>query len=459
MQRKLILRTVLTASALLIAIQIGQPAGNIGISHVYAEKPVISIGIGNVGIQTPIVQPTWSAQVDKWDDYYLTSNYTTTGEGKIFTLRDRKLIALNAQTGKTVWTFKDEIDIMRPTFVYREGNIYGTLSDGSLYALSATSGKKLWQSSVRIENPNAIEVFGDTLYALIDNYTFAVHVKTGKQLWVNTWSPKTTDPQQAYYASLGIMDAGDVVLRNITMYEAAQTTRQLNAIDKKTGKILWGMNNEDTPFKIEGGLAYLIKNNNQPLDEDTERSITFTVINVKTGEVKGSRIYRWNVNDGSSIDNDTRTQTYLDGNDLYIHQNETIARYDFKNYKPDGKPLQTYSKPHFDLSSYPLNKVHRGRILFGNTQYGALFSIKKVNGQYMSWTGDNPSAKTVVYGKGVYMAQTDGILHAVDFDSGKPQFRVKTGARQYENLFKEDGFLIIQTPDKLIGVKLPAALK
>ncbi|MEV5027731.1 PQQ-binding-like beta-propeller repeat protein [Paenibacillus sp. LPE1-1-1.1] len=455
MRRKLMLRTILTASALLVAIQIGQTADNIGISQVYAEKPVISFGLGNPGIQTPVVQPTWSTKVDNWEEY-ITSNYTMTGEGRIFTLRDRKLIALNAQTGKTIWTSNDAVNSM---FVYQGGNIYGTLSDGSLFALSASSGKKLWQSSVKIEKPNAIEVFGDTLYVLIDNYTFAVHVKTGKQLWVNTGSQETTEPQEAYYTSSGIKDAGDIVLRTITMHEATHTTQQLNAIDKKTGKKLWGKTNQDVPFKIEGGLAYSIKHNNQPIVEDAERSITVTVINVKTGEVKGSRVYRWNVNADSGVEYNANVPTYLDGNDFYIHQNGIIARYDFKNYKPEGKPLQTYSEPSYDHGSYPFYKVHRGRILFGNSQNGMLFSMKSVNGQYMSWTGDNPSAKTVIYGKGVYIAQTDGILHAIDFDSGKPLFRVKTGARQYDSILKEDGFLIVQTPDKLIGVKLPSALK
>lgn len=231
MQRKSMFRTIFTASALLIAIQIGQTADNIGMSHVHAENPVISFGIGNPGIQTPIVQPAWSAKVDNWEDY-LTSNFTVTDEGRIFTLRDRRLIALNAQTGKTIWTFNDDVNSMNPMFVYQGGNIYGTLSDGSLFALSASSGKKLWQSSVRIEKPNAIEVFGDTLYALIDNYTIAVHVKTGKQLWVNT------EPQATYYTGSGIMDAGDIVLRTITMHEETQTTSQLIAIDKKTGKKL-----------------------------------------------------------------------------------------------------------------------------------------------------------------------------------------------------------------------------
>ncbi|WP_162341755.1 PQQ-binding-like beta-propeller repeat protein [Paenibacillus paridis] len=451
MQRKLMLRTILLASALLISIQIGQTVDQIGISQVYAEKPVISFGIGNPGIQTPFVQPTWSDTVDNWDKYYLTANSTMTGEGKIFTLRDKKLIALNAHTGKTIWTFKDDV---YPMFIYQEGNVYGTLSDGSLYALSASNEKKLWQSSIRIENLNYIKVFGETLYALINNYTIAIDVKTGKQLWMNT------APQATYYTSLGIMDAGDVLFQTISINEETNTTQQLNAIDKKTGKKLWGMINHDFPIKIEAGLAYFVKENNQSEEvNDTERSITISVINVKTGELKGSRVYNWDVIAGSRDEYRTHIPFYLDGNDFYIHQNGSIARYDFKNYKPEGKPLQTYSEPTYDLNSYPLQKVHRGRILFGNWQNGMLFSIKTVNGQQMNWTGDNPSAKTVVYGKGVYLAQTDGILHAIDFDSGKPLFRVKTGARQYDHLHKEDGYLIIQTPGKLIGVKLPSSLK
>ncbi|MGO4547221.1 PQQ-binding-like beta-propeller repeat protein [Paenibacillus sp. 2TAB23] len=454
MRTKSLLRTTLAASALLIAFQIGLTPDNIGISQVYAEKPVISFNTGNPGIQTPFVQPSWSVKVDNWYSFYTSSDLITTAEGKVFTFRDQKLIALNAQTGKTIWTFNDHVYSL---FVYHEGVIYGNLIGGDLFALSASSGKKLWQSSVKIERPNAIEAFGDTLYALIDNYTFAVHVKTGKQLWVNSGSQDTTEPKEAYYTSSGMMDAGDILLRAITLNEPTQTTRQLHAIDKKTGKTLWNMNNQDAPFKIEGGLAYSIIYNNQPIVDDAERSITVNVINVKTGQIKGSRDYRWNVTTDSYNEYGGNAPHYLNGNDFYIHQNGIIARYDFKNYKPGGKPLQTYGEPSYNQGS-PLYKVHRGRILF-RTRQDSLFSIKTVNGQDMSWTGDNPSALTAIYGKGVYLAQTDGILHAIDFDSGKPQFRVKTGARQYDQILKEDGFLIIQTPGKLIGVKLPSAFK
>jgi len=393
------LRTLLTASALLITTHIGQASSNMGMNKVYAETPVISFGLGNPGIQTPFVQPSWSVTVDNWDNY-LTSNSTISGEGRVFTLKDKRLIAINAQTGKIIWTFKDDV---QPMFVYQGGNILGALSDGSLYALSASSGKKLWQSSVKIENPNAIKLFGDTVYVTMNNYTVAVHLKTGKKLW----------------------------------------------------RII----NQEVPLKIEGGLAYSIKYNNQSIDESPERSITISVINVKSGEIKGNRVYRWSVSEGAGDENETRISTYFNGNDFYIHHNRMIEKYDFKNYKPDEKPLKSYSEPTYERELYPLNNVYRGRILFGKSQNGLLTSIKTVNGQDLTWIGDNPSAKTVIYGKGVYLAQTDGIMHALDFDTAKPLFRVKTGARQYDQILKEDGFLIIQTPDKLIGVKLPAALK
>jgi len=448
MIRKLIFRSLLAASILLTTIQIGQTSDHIGMNKVYAETPVISFGIGNPGIQSPIVQQAWSVKVDNWDDY-LTTNSTVAGEGKVFTLRDRKLIALNAQTGKILWTFEDDV---QPTFVYHGGNIFGVLNNGRLYALSASNGKKLWTSSVQIEKPNAIEVFGDTVYYLLSNYIVAVHLKTGKQLWVNS------EPL-AEYGYSGLQDAGEVVLRVFTINGESNTYNQLNAIDKKTGKKLWGIIDQNVPIKIEGGLAYSIKYNSQPIDESPERSITISVINVKTGEIKGSRVYRWSITEGSGDKYDTHISTYFDGNNFYIHHNGIIEIYDFKNYKPESKPLKTYSESTYDRDFYPLNKVHRGRILFGKSQNGLLTSMKTVNGQDLSWTGDNPSALTVVYGKGVYLAQTDGIMHALDFDTSKPLFRVKTGARKYEQILKEDGFLIIQTPDRLVGVKLPAALK
>lgn len=243
------------------------------------------------------------------------------------------------------------------------------------------------------------------------------------------------------------------------MVQGALTSIQLNAIDKKTGKKLWGVFRQGTPIKIEGGLVYSIKDNYMPIVEVPERSITVTVINLMTGEIKGSRVYRWSVQEGIGVEYQTGGPAYLDGNDFYIHQNGIVAKFDFENYKPNGKPLQTYNDLASDPDYYPLAKVHRGRILYANFQNGSPAGIKTANGQSINWAGDNLTSQTDIYGKGVYLAQTDGILHAIDFDSGKPLFRVRTGARYYGQTLKEAGSLIIQTNGKLTGVRLPAALK
>jgi outer membrane protein assembly factor BamB len=446
MQNKLMSRTVLAASVLLIALQTGLTANNSGMSQVHAEKPVVSFGGGQPEIQSPYVQPAWSAKIDAWE-VYSNSNFTVTGEGKVFSLSGKRLIALNAQTGKSVWTYGANL---LPIIVYQEGTIFGAANDGSIYALSASNGKRKWLSSVKLPSPDAIEIVGDTLYVLKGKDMYAINPKTGKQLWKNT-------ELQSDNGHAGLIDAGDVVFRTFTV-QGALTSVQLNAIDKKTGKKLWGMFRQGAPLKIEGGLVYSVKDNYSPIVEGTERSVTVSVINLKTGELKGSRVYRWSVQEGPGVEYQTGGPCYLDGNDFYVHQNGIIARYDFTNYKPDGKPMRTYYEPS-NSYGYPAQKVHRGRILFAGSGTGALAGIKTANGQHVSWAGDNPSSMTDIYGKGVYLAQTDGIMHAIDFDSGKPLFRVKTGARHYGPTLKEGGSLIIQTNGKLTGVLLPAALK
>lgn len=446
---KRISRTAIAATALLVASQISLGADSSGIRHAFAEQPVVSFGGGSDAVQSPLVQPAWSIKIKPWDqNQSYPTNLTITGEGKVFVFSGQSLIAIQAQSGKKLWTYGTNL---QPVVAYHNGVVYGSTSDGKIFALSASTGKRLWLSSINIANPSAIQAIGNTLFVMNVSETHAFQLKTGKKLWTNI-------EQYSDWGGDTVIESGDVILRSFLM-PGASTSTQLNAIDKKTGKKLWGIYRQGAPIKIEGDLVYSILDNYVPNLDNPERNVTVSVINLKTGVVKGSRIYRWSAKPRPDGSTEYGGLAYLDGDDFYIHRSGIVAKYDFNHYKADAQPVKTYNDLK-DSSSYsPLMKVHRGRILYINNTNQTPIGIKTVNGQRIGWYGDNPSAQTDIYGKGVYLAQTDGFLHAVDFDSGKPQFRVKTDARSYGPTLKEGGSLIIQTNGRLIGVQLPAALK
>lgn len=445
---KRIARTALAATALLLVGQIGLGADSSGKRHAFAEKPAASFSGDNTELKSPFVKPAWTVKVDPLDKFKTNPNRAVTGEGKVFTFNGEKLIAVNVQTGKTIWSYGAKL---QPLVTYEDGVVFGAEGDGAIYAISASTGKRLWQSSVKINNPSTIQVVGETTYVLNHNETHGIHTKTGKKLW-------THNEPDSHIGSDSIIESGNVVLRSYLIHGIFSSPSQLDAFDKKTGKELWKKFSQGAPIKIEGGLVYSMQDIYN--GEVPERKVYVNVFNLKTGVLKGSRIYRWSLEEGPQTAYQFGGPAYLDGNDFYIHQNGILAKYDFNAYKPNGKPAAALIDLAADRDYTPLSKVHRGRILYHNHKYDSLAAIKnKANSGYIfHWNGDNFTAQTDIYGKGVYLAQTDGILHAFDFDSNRPLFRVKTETRSYGQTLKEGGSLIIQADGKLIGVQLPPAL-
>jgi hypothetical protein len=85
--------------------------------------------------------------------------------------------------------------------------------------------------------------------------------------------------------------------------------------------------------------------------------------------------------------------------------------------------------------------------------------MKLSSGQFIHYDGDNPTVQADVFGKGVYVGQSDGVFHGYDLMSLKPVFAVNTGSRSFGPTLKSGGMIFIQSGNRLLGVKLPASLK
>ncbi|RXZ82547.1 serine/threonine protein kinase [Paenibacillaceae bacterium] len=420
-----------------------------------ADSPVVSLRNPSAAVPTPVLKPAWSAAVDsanKWED--ATEQQAAAANGKVFAFSGKKLIAIDATTGKKLWQFGEQLI---PKVVYDKGVLYGITKNGALYAATEKGGKK-WSEKASLADADKLMLIGDTLYITRGTDLFAYNAETGKLRW-------KANEKQADGGDPNVIEANGVVLR-VYMVQGALTSSQLTAYDKKTGKQLWAHFRQGAPLAIQDGLVYSITDEFSFNNGDSpDRQIKITSYNLKSGVVKGERVYKWTVPqspDGSFRSGGIDGSAFLNGNDLYIYQGPVIAKYAFNSYSASAapKPVKTWNKSYQSDQYMPLYKIHRDRMLFQSFNNGQMLAgMKLANGQTVGWYGDNPAAQIDVYGNGVYIGQTDGVFHGVNFDTQKQVFQVKTGSRAYGPTLVTGGQVIIQAEGKLIGVKLPTALQ
>lgn len=427
-------------------------------SQVYAEQADISARNWYVGqnLHLPELKPAWTAKVDNYlnmNESFIASN-AVAEDGKIFTFRDSKLIALDAKTGKVLWTYGSKLT---PTIAYLDGVLYGLSGSHKPYALNAKTGKVKWQSDITVSSDTdpytkAVIPTPNTLYVIYGSQTYALNMKSGKLQW------KANESAGEGNGTEYLVESGGVVLRSF-MVQGALTSIQLNAYDQKTGKKLWGKFGQGEAIQIKNGLVYSVDYHSPMLEDDESspvRKWTINVYNLKTGALKGSQEYSWNLSGQAPYANGRGGIMASEGK-LYMEQDGKIVEYALDQYKSGDAPLRTFLKPYGE--NLEMLGVAQQRLIFRNPAYGELTGIKLANGQNVSWNGDAPVSQIDIYGKGMYRAQRNGTMLAINMVTGQPVFRVKTGGDMYNQTLKTGDMIIIQSEGKIAGVRLPASLK
>ncbi|MGG3280980.1 PQQ-binding-like beta-propeller repeat protein [Paenibacillus solani] len=418
-----------------------------------AEKADVSVNnlYSYSKIEVSELKPSWSLKVDnKLDrnEMYFSDNNAAAEEGKVFTFVGKKLVALDAKTGKQLWSYGKNLI---PYVVYDKGVIYGLSGDYKPYALNAKTGQMKWQSSsstyidTRLRT-EAIVPLSDTLYVIQGSKTFAFDKTTGKLRW------DTDEPMADGSGTDYLEESNGVILRTFYV-QGALTSVQLDAFDKKTGKKLWGVFGQGEAIHIKDGFVYSVDYHSQLMTDyqsQPERKVIVNVYNLETGVKKGTREYSWK-RSGEPPYPYGQGDLLIRGNKIYLQQGDKVAEYDFNSYKANQVPLQTYKIPNGD-------NWLQDRLIFTDTT-NELAGIKMVNNRQVGWYGDAPLAQADVYGKGVYRAQRNGTLLGINLLTTKPVFRVRTGSDLHGATLKTGDMIIIQGEGKLIGVKLPASLK
>ncbi|BBI30935.1 outer membrane protein assembly factor BamB family protein [Cohnella abietis] len=406
-----------------------------------AEKPVVSSkgSSSSYTIQAPEVTPKWTAVVDTVDE-----GATLAEDGLVFAFSGKKLIAINATTGKVLYRYGSKL---KPTVSYQKGIVYGATEDGKVYALDAKAGSTKWLSVSGIASKGNPLPLGDTVYVTKDNQTYALEAATGKVLW------KSEEPQ-ADGAGI-ISEENNGIVYQVFSVQGALSSTQLDAFDKKTGKKLWGHFAQSAPLTIRNGIVYSVADSYQIPDAgDPNRNITINAYNNKTGELKESRVYSWSLS-GQPPYSPWSGSTVLNGNDLYIATDSNVVKYDFNAYEKGGKPLKQWVKP---SSTEITGSVYSERLFLVDQSSGIVQGLKLSTGRLVGWSTDNPAVQTDIYGNGVFIGQSDGVFHGYNLQTGKPIFTVHTGSRQYGQTLKSGSTLIIQTAGKLTGVTIPKSI-
>ncbi|WP_339315278.1 PQQ-binding-like beta-propeller repeat protein [Paenibacillus sp. FSL R10-2734] len=425
------------------------------LSVISAEQAVISTSNPYYNeVKAPVLTPAWSAPLAILKKDRITEqNVTVLAEnGKVFALqRNEKLVALNATTGKKMWEFGSAL---APLFTYSNGFIYGLTQSGSLYAVNE-AGKKAWSASLALPKATSIQRLGSTIYVTQESQLAAVDAVSGKIKW------KAVEKSNNFTGLSDLMEAEGVIIRSY-LSQGALTTAGLAAYDSQTGNKLWEKTRQFWPLTVKDGLLYSITSTLMLDDDPVNRNVKVSVFNVKTGELKGERLYTWTDTenkDGEYSFGGVNGTAFLDGNDFYIFQGKKLVKYDFWNYSAQGKPVQTWTSMAKE-KDYPLNQVHQQRMLYSNYDNGTLSALKLGNGQAVVLNnGENPIVQTDLFGNVVYSGQSDGLFHAYDMLTLKPIFTVNTGSRNFSPSLKTGGMLMIRTDNKLLAIKLPSSLK
>jgi PQQ-dependent dehydrogenase (methanol/ethanol family) len=167
------------------------------------------INTGNVGD----LGEAWST--DLGPDQFLMESYPIViGETIFVTTSTDEVIALDAKTGQTKWTYTPEVDFSQSTGVggygvsvnrgvaASEGRLFVLTFDNKLQAISQKTGEKLWSSEVADPATGAYESMAPSVYDGkvfvgdsgsedgVRGFVAAYDQKTGKKLWQFYTVPK-----------------------------------------------------------------------------------------------------------------------------------------------------------------------------------------------------------------------------------------------------------------------------
>ncbi|MBI3545087.1 MAG: PQQ-like beta-propeller repeat protein [Gammaproteobacteria bacterium] len=170
--------------------------------------------------------------------------------------------ALNRHTGELLWHFDTKGDVM-PTPALSDGRLIFSTGAGEVFALDEKSGEPLWINKVGgMGNMSSPAVYQDKIYVgmSVPAFLFCLDAKTGKTLW------KEKIPQAI---NTGMGDVSPAVADGVVVTDAVSAPQtvagkvsvdvSVRAFDSDSGRPLWthNMGRGPKPPAFKGGVPMI----------------------------------------------------------------------------------------------------------------------------------------------------------------------------------------------------------
>ncbi|WP_274648701.1 PQQ-binding-like beta-propeller repeat protein [Paenibacillus humicola] len=434
------LKNKIAAAALAVAAFAALPPGGEG-TTAFADIDLHTSYIGmnrEPSVIVPPVKTHWSAAMDKHDEL-MEQGVAAAGSGKLFVIRGGRLLALEPQTGQRLWTFGAKL---KAPILYEDGVVYTSSESGVLFAADADSGKKLWATGTPSKGATRLYVEDGRLLALNGDIQ-AYRLSDGGLLWRDGYDGQLPGP---------LLTAGGRVFAS-SEESGAYTYEVLHAFDAVTGKEIWEAADEGFPIAASDDTV-IVQRQQDILDKGM--LTTLDTIEIATGKTIKTTVYNPEHVDLSQVEYYSPGKAWISGGRVYIAAGSKVYGYPADG-KPDDEARDAYLSPAPD-AVYAAGP-QEGRLLFASVQ--GIYGVKLINKGPVWYTDgiSNPIARFDLIGRGMYVAQTDGRLIAVDLIAGKAVAQIQTYGRVFGPTLSADGMVAVQTKGKLVVFPEPASLK
>ena len=205
----------------------------VGDARVFAPISPYVMGAFNISNGQSLWSHTIAFPITEWG-YYSPgvvgiSSSPSYSDGRVFFgLTDSNVIALNASTGKTLWTFATDPlyqpnkntsndNPVRSTPTAANGVVYVDSTEGYLYALNSSSGAKLWSYKTGIVDSAPIVADGKAYFSAYYKVIYSLNSTDGSIEWNYTcgseWS-STPNYDNSYWFISPLAVDNDVVFFN-----------------------------------------------------------------------------------------------------------------------------------------------------------------------------------------------------------------------------------------------------
>ena len=286
------------------------------------------------------------------------------------------IYALDRRTGELLWHFDTKGDVM-PTPAISEGRLIFSTGAGEVFALDPKSGEQLWVNKVGgMGNMSSPAVYRGKIYVgmSVPAFLFCLDAKTGMTLWKG---------QIPLAINTGMGDVSPAVSDGIVVMDAVSSKKTANgkvtmdvsvrAFDSETGKPLWShkMGRGPKPPSYKGGVPMI---HDGTVYVGAPVKSLYQALDLKTGKL----LWTWNVPDPGPAGAARGPATFYDGT-LYIATVDTV-------YAVDPKTGIVVGKKHiggrFGIAS---PTIVGGTIYLGNSwDWLIALPVSEVNPNYAS---------------------------------------------------------------------------